>query len=28
VREGVGTKVIDPDRLDQITAAIWASLRA
>jgi [protein-PII] uridylyltransferase len=28
VREGIGTKVIDPDRLDQITAAIWASLRA
>jgi [protein-PII] uridylyltransferase len=28
VREGVGTKVLDPGRLDQITAAIWASLRA
>jgi [protein-PII] uridylyltransferase len=28
VRESIGTKVIDPGRLDQITAAIWASLRA
>jgi [protein-PII] uridylyltransferase len=28
VRENIGTKVTDPVRLDQITAAIWASLRA
>jgi [protein-PII] uridylyltransferase len=28
VREGVGTKITDPARLDQITAAIWASLPA
>jgi [protein-PII] uridylyltransferase len=28
VREGAGTKVTDPARLDQITKAIWASLQA
>jgi [protein-PII] uridylyltransferase len=28
VREAVGTKVTDPDRLAQITTAIWASLPA
>jgi len=28
VREGAGTKVTDPGRLDQITTAIWASLPA
>ncbi len=28
VRENIGAKVTDPDRLDQITAAIWDSVRA
>jgi [protein-PII] uridylyltransferase len=28
VREAIGTKVTDPDRLAQITTAIWASLPA
>jgi [protein-PII] uridylyltransferase len=28
VREAKGDKVTDPDRLDQIIAAIWASLPA